>query len=45
MRDVLLATVGAYPAPSAEVPDYEDLFARVYDEKMIHRLNMLTPET
>ena len=29
LRDVLLATVGAYPAPSPEVPDYEDLFARV----------------
>jgi hypothetical protein len=28
LRDVLLATVGAYPAPSAEVPDYAALFTR-----------------
>ena len=28
LRDVLLATVGAYPAPSAEVPDYPSLFTR-----------------
>ena len=28
LRDVLLATVGEYPAPSAEVPDYPALFTR-----------------
>jgi len=28
LRDVLLATVGDYPSPSAEVPDYAELFSR-----------------
>ncbi len=44
LRDVLLATVGAYPAPSAEVPDYEDLFARVLKaDKVALRLDKPLP--
>ena len=40
----LSATVGAYPAPSAEVPDYEDLFARVLKaDKVALRLDEPLP--
>ena len=53
LSDVLLATVGAYPAPSTDVPDYERLFTRELkadsvtlrlDEPLPANINMrLTP--